>query len=80
MNSKRVLPLRLLPFALLLSAPRALAQSPVPLLRNFQGRMAKPNGSPVADGAHNVQFALWNDAASTDNTKNLMWQTSAGLQ
>ncbi|KAG8526073.1 uncharacterized protein KY384_000065 [Bacidia gigantensis] len=34
-------------------------QSP-PALLNFQGRLAKPDGTPVADGSYSIQFSLYN--------------------
>ena len=52
---------------------RALAQvSPAPSLMNFQGRLAKPDGTPIADGVYTLQFSLFN--ALTGGT--LWWQRS----
>ena len=41
-----------------------------PTLLNFQGRLAKSNGTPVANGNYTVQFSLYN--AVTGGT--LLWQ------
>src|SRR5689334_4705452 len=47
----------------------ALAQvSAAPSLINFQGRLAKPDGTPVANGNYSIRFSLW-DAASGGNEK-----------
>ena len=35
----------------------------VPALLNFQGRLAKPDGTPLPDGSHQVTFSLWNAPA-----------------
>src|SRR5215470_8758310 len=37
--------------------------SPAPSLVNFQGRLARPDGTPVADGNYSIRFSLWNAAA-----------------
>lgn len=52
-----------------ISAP-AFAQSvtPVPPLMNFQGRLAKPDGTPGTDGNHTVVFTLY-DAVTGGNVK-----------
>jgi hypothetical protein len=34
-----------------------------PAMMNFQGRLTKPDGTPVADGTYSIRFSLW-DAAS----------------
>src|SRR5262249_51540687 len=39
-----------------------------PSLMNFQGRLAKPDGTPVADGTHTVVFTLF-DAATAGTQK-----------
>ena len=39
-----------------------------PALMNFQGRLAKPDGTPVSDGTYSVQFALY-DAVTGGNQK-----------
>lgn len=44
----------------------------VPSLMNFQGRLSKPDGTPVANGNYNLQFSLYN--ALTGGT--LWWQKS----
>src|SRR3990172_4580120 len=59
-------------FWLLTSA--IFAQSSVPNLINFQGRLTDASGNPVTDGAHSVTFrlfdvpsggaALWTEAAT----------------
>jgi hypothetical protein len=38
-----------------------------PPLMNFQGRLAKPDGTPVADGAYSIRFSLW--AAASGGTE-----------
>lgn len=48
-----------------------------PSLINFQGRLAKPNGTPVPDGTYSIRFSLW-DAVSAGTEK---WnQTLASVQ
>jgi hypothetical protein len=42
--------------------------SAAPSLMNFQGRLAKPDGTPVANGTYSVRFSLW-DAASGGTEK-----------
>src|SRR5262252_9113334 len=38
----------------------AFAQvSPAPSLMSFQGRLVKPDGTPVADGSYSVKFTLF---------------------
>jgi hypothetical protein len=39
-----------------------------PSLLNFQGRLTRPDGTPVADGTYSVRFSLW-DAASGGTEK-----------
>lgn len=34
--------------------------SPAPSLLNFGGRLAKPDGTPVANGTYSIRFSLWN--------------------
>jgi hypothetical protein len=48
--------------------------SPAPALLNFQGRLAKPDGTPIADGTYSVRFSLWN-AFSTGTEK---WNQTIG--
>jgi hypothetical protein len=36
--------------------------TPVPPLMNFQGRLSRPDGTPVADGTYSMRFSLWNAA------------------
>ena len=56
--------------ALLGFAAAAPAQTVVsaPALMNFQGRLAKPDGTPVSDGTYSVQFSLY-DALTAGNQK-----------
>jgi hypothetical protein len=42
--------------------------TPAPALMNFQGRLARPDGTPVADGNYSLRFSLW-DAASSGTEK-----------
>ena len=51
------------------SAPAFAQVNPVPPLMNFQGRLTKPDGTPLPDGAHSVVFSLYN--AKTGGT--LVW-------
>jgi hypothetical protein len=59
-------------FALLLtlgSVGASLAQvAAVPQLMNFQGRLARPDGTPVLDGTYSLRFSLW-DAVSSGTEK-----------
>jgi hypothetical protein len=51
----------------LLSAGSALAQTtinPPPSLMAFQGRLARPDGNPVADGNYNLTLSLWDTPAN----------------
>src|SRR5262245_15534324 len=49
---------------LLMLSVSAFAQIlPVPPLMNFQGRLAKPDGTPVADGTYSIRFSLWDNAS-----------------
>src|SRR5690242_17737129 len=34
-----------------------------PQLMNFQGRLAKPDGTPVANGNYSIRFSLWTAAS-----------------
>lgn len=54
----RILSLILL--LLMLSVGAFSQVSPVPPLMTFQGRLAKPDGTPVADGNYNLQLSLYN--------------------
>ena len=52
-----------------LTPQRANAQvAPAPYLMNFQGRLAKPDGTPVSDGTYSIQFSLY-DAVTAGNQK-----------
>src|SRR5688572_6880622 len=54
---------------LLVLSVSALAQvSAVPPLMNFQGRLARPDGTPVADGNYSLRFSL-HDALSGGTEK-----------
>ena len=35
-----------------------------PPLMNFQSRLVKPDGTPVANGIYSVRFSLWNTASA----------------
>ncbi len=55
--------------ALLFTSTSAEAQvSAVPAAMNFQGRLAKPDGTPVSNGTYSVLFSLY-DALSGGNLK-----------
>lgn len=59
--------LSLAAFLLMLSV-RVFAQiSAVPQLMNFQGRLTRPDGSPVANGNYSIRFSLW--TAATGGTE-----------
>ena len=75
----------LLPFAVRPAIVRAqtappTVAAPAPTLMNFQGKLAKPDGTPVADGMYSVQFTfydaltggnqLWTQTLSTINVHN----------
>ena len=53
---------------LTLSAPAFAQVAPVPNIMNFQGRLAKPDGTPVAHGTYSVLFSLY-DALTGGNLK-----------
>ena len=78
---KSVMPTCVVALAALLGqsycAQTALAQvAPAPTLMNFQGRLAKPDGTPVANGTYTIQFSLF-DALTSGNQK---WtQTVSGV-
>ena len=61
--------------ALLLSFGVANAQTitAVPTVMNFQGRLAKPNGTPVPDGTYNLTLGIYNDPNAIIPA-NLLWQ------
>src|SRR5262245_44512995 len=50
------------------STPAHAEVLPAPALMNFQGRLARPDGTPVADGTNSVRFSLW-DAVSGGTEK-----------
>jgi hypothetical protein len=49
----------LLAFFLLSACPVLAQTSPVPPLLNFQGRLAKPDATPVPNGTYSVKFSLF---------------------
>src|SRR6186997_3295147 len=54
---KRVIPFLIL---LLMLPVQILAQvSAVPQLMNFQGRLTRPDGTPVANGNYAIRFSFW---------------------
>ena len=62
----------LLPGTVCLMLPHS-AQAQVtaaPSLMNFQGRLTKPDGTPVADGTYSVRFSLWNGLSAGTETWN----------
>ena len=48
---------------LTMTAPVFAQVQSVPPLMNFQGRLAKPDGTPLADGTYSVTFSLWSAAS-----------------
>ena len=64
---------------LILDSAKSRAQTtppvaPAPALMNFQGRLVKPDGTPVADGTYLVRFALYD--AVTGGTS--LWTQEIG--
>ena len=57
LNMKRIASLAGLMLAL--SAPSFAQVLPAPPLMNFQGRLTKPDGTPVPDGNHSVVFSIY---------------------
>ena len=60
---------RLLPLAgllLCLPAPVFAQTTPIPPIMNFQGRLAKPDGTPVPDSKYQITFSIF--AASSGGT------------
>src|SRR5689334_4993114 len=50
---------------LLMLAVGAFGQiAAVPNSMNFQGRLAKPDGTPVANGNYSIRFSLWSAASA----------------
>ena len=68
---KRTLALALLLLTLSVSV-FAQSVTPIPSLMNFQGRLAKSDGTPVLDGTYTIRFSLW-DAATGGVEK---WNTT----
>jgi len=60
---------------LILSATTFAQVTPAPPLMNFQGRLAKPDGSPVADSTYTLTLSLWNDPVSTLAASQLWTET-----
>src|ERR1051326_2010042 len=60
-NMKRAL--LLVALLLMLSVSVFAQTTPAPELLNFQGRIAKPNGTPIADGTYAIRFSLWSAAS-----------------
>ena len=55
--------------SLLVLTAGALAQTQAPpSLMNFQGRLTKPDGTPVPNASYSIRFSLW-DAASSGTEK-----------
>ena len=53
--------LTFLALMLMLAQVSAFAQvHAVPQAMNFQGRLARPDGTPVADGTYAIRFRLYN--------------------
>src|SRR5688572_6412497 len=52
-------------FLLLTLTVSAFSQlaTPAPQLMNFQGRLTRPDGTPVSDGNYSVRFSLWSAAS-----------------
>jgi hypothetical protein len=60
---------------LMLLQVAAFAQvSPIPPAMNFQGRLTRPDGTPVPNGNYAIRFSLW-DAASAGTEK---WNQTFG--
>src|SRR5678810_1200730 len=47
---------------LMLSVSTFAQVQSVPQLMNFQGRLAKPDGTPVPNGNYSIRFSLWTAA------------------
>jgi hypothetical protein len=48
---------------LMLSVSAFAQVTSAPSLLNFQGRLARPDGTPVPDGNYSIRFSLWTTAA-----------------
>ena len=59
--------------ALVTLIPATAQITAVPNSMNFQGRLAKPNGTPVVDGTYSVRFSLWTIAAGGTAAVNEKW-------
>jgi hypothetical protein len=54
--------LTLIALMLMMSVNAFTQVTPAPKLMNFQGRLTKPDGTPVANGNYSVRFSLWTAA------------------
>jgi hypothetical protein len=62
---KRLLSLVVTLILMLMLAVGAFGQiTAVPNSMNFQGRLAKPDGTPVANGNYSIRFSLWSAATA----------------
>ena len=69
LNRTRTVTLAVLFALAVLTGVTAQAQvTAAPSLLNFQGRLAKPDGTPVADGVYALRFRLY-DALTGGNVK-----------
>ena len=76
--------LRFAAVLLLLAAGARAQTTAVPSLMNFQGRLAKPDGTPVLDSngsnVYNLTFTIWDDPTAT-TAPHLRWtQTLSGVK
>ena len=76
--------LRLAAVLLLIAAGAKAQTTAAPSLMNFQGRLAKPDGTPVPDSTasavYNVTFSLWDDPTAA-TAAHLRWtQTISGVK
>ncbi|HOP06658.1 MAG TPA: hypothetical protein PLF13_05125 [candidate division Zixibacteria bacterium] len=53
----------------------SIALADIPLLVNYQGRLADDNDQPVADDIYEMEFSLWNDSTST-SPSDLIWTSN----
>lgn len=56
---KRIFPALMSALLILSSIPAFAQVVAAPQLMNFQGRLAKPDGTPVANGNYSIRFSLW---------------------
>src|SRR5438309_1372952 len=69
----------LLALLLMLSVSAFAQVAAVPQLMNFQGRLARPDGTPVADGNYSVRFSLWNVASGGTQAANEKWNQTQNV-